>query len=293
MLRCLDSLLAIDYPDYELLVLDNESSDGTAEACRERGAGAPVPVRVEVLPGTVGAIRNRAGELAAGEIIAFTDSDCIVDPGWLRAGVDALLARPELGLVTGRTLPAEPITGAWPATLEVQSRSLRFESCNVFFRRDAFVASDGFDELVGHFWEDTAAGFAVRRGGWEDDYEPGALVFHDVTYPGFAWHLRRAQRQGNLALVVRRYPELRRELLWGRVFLRPRSAKVLALAAGAALAPRRPLLAAALAAPYLLERGPQAARPVALVEFGQRLAFDGANVLGCVRGSIRYRTLVL
>ena len=294
MLRCLDSLLAIDYPDYEVIVLDNESTDGTAEACRERARATAVPVRVETLPGSVGAIRNRAAHLATGEIIAFTDSDCMVDPGWVAAGVKALQARPEVGTVTGRTLPAEPITGAWPATIDVTGPTPRFESCNIFFRTAAFAATPGFDEVVGHFWEDTAAGFAMRRAGWDDAYEPGALVFHDVTYPGFRWHVKRAQRQANAAHVIGRYPEIRTDVLWGRVFLRPRSAKVLALAIGAgALAARRPLSAAALAAPYLAERGPTSARPQAMIEFGQRLAFDGANVIGCLRGSLRYRTLVI
>jgi cellulose synthase/poly-beta-1,6-N-acetylglucosamine synthase-like glycosyltransferase len=293
MLRCLDSLLRIDYPCYEVLVLDNESSDGTAEACRERGPAARVPLRVEVLAGSVGELRNRAPELARGSIMAFTDSDCVVDSGWLRAGVSALLRAPDVGLVTGRTEAAEPTNGGWPATLEVHGRSGRFESCNVFFRTEPFRASEGFDEVVGHFWEDTAAGFAMRRAGWKDAYEPAAIVYHDVTYPGFLWHLRRAQRQANLAHVVRRYPEMRRDVLWARVFLRPRDAKLLALVAAGSLARRQPLLAAALAAPYLHERGPHSPHPQQLVEFAQRMIYDAATVLGCARGSVRHRTITL
>ena len=55
MLRCLDALLQQDHPSFEVLVLDNGSSDGTPEACAERAATSDVPVRVEVLSGTVGA----------------------------------------------------------------------------------------------------------------------------------------------------------------------------------------------------------------------------------------------
>lgn len=292
MLRCLDSLLAIDYPDFEVIVIDNESTDGTAEACRARAETVAVPVRVEVMAGSVGHLRNQAGALARGEIIAFTDSDCIVDPGWLRAGARVFSSRPEIGIVTGKTLPAEPISGPWPATLEVTERSGRFESCNVFFRTAAFAQSDGFDEVVGHFWEDAAAGLAMRRAGWADTFEPRALVFHDVTYPGFAWHLRRAQRQANLAHVARRYPEVRQQLLWGRLFT-PRDAKLLAFLAAVPIARRHALVAAALAFPYLQQRGPHAPRPRALIEFGQRFVYDTACVVGHVRGSIRHRTLVL
>lgn len=293
MLRCLESLLAIDYPAYEVIVLDNGSTDGTAEACRELADGAPVPVRVEVLTGSVGRLRNQAGQLARGDVTAFTDSDCTVDPGWLRAGVRALVSDPDVGVVTGQTLPADPADGPWPATLEVTERSGRFESCNVFFRTGPFAISDGFDEVVGHFWEDTAAGFAMRRIGWRDVYEPRAVVYHDVTYPGFKWHLKRAQKQANLAHVVRRYPEIRRELLWAHIFMRSRNAKVVALLTACGMAPRRPLLALALAAPYLQERGPKVAHPMQLVGFAQRLAYDTACVVGCVRGALRYRALIL
>src|SRR2546426_3416157 len=133
MLRCLDALLAQDHPSYEILVLDNESSDGTAEACRERAAGSPCPVRVEVVPGSVGHVRNRAGEMARGEFVAFTDSDCVAAPGWLSAAAAALRADPGLGVVCGRTEPEEPIDRPWPATIEVTELTKRFESCNLVF----------------------------------------------------------------------------------------------------------------------------------------------------------------
>jgi GT2 family glycosyltransferase len=293
MLRCLDALLAQDHPDYEVLVLDNESSDGTAEACRERAAGARVPVRVEVVPGTVGAVRNAAVRMARSELVAFTDSDCIPAPGWLSGGIAAFESPERLGIVTGVTLPEDPPPhGAWPATIEVTGPTMRFESCNVFFRREAFLESGGFDEDVGHFWEDTAAGFAILRAGWERGFAPDALVYHDVTYPGWRWHLKRAQRQRNLAKVLRAYPEIRSQLLWKRMFLRPRNALVAAALGGVALAPVTAwsLLAAA---PYAWFRRPRRApHPVYLLSIGQLVAYDVAMVVGVVRGAVRYRRIV-
>jgi GT2 family glycosyltransferase len=162
----------------------------------------------------------------------------------------------------------------------------------VLFRREAFIASAGFDEEVGHFWEDTAAGYAVLRVGWREAWAPDALVHHDVTYPGLPWHLRRAQRHRNLAAVLRKCPELRDELLWRRYFLRPRNAKVAAAALGAALsvADRRWL---ALLVPYLLERGPNALTRDELGGFADRALFDTAVVVGVVRGAVRHRCLVI
>jgi glycosyl transferase family 2 len=77
-----------------------------------------VPVRTEVVPGTVGQVRNRAGELARGGILAFTDSDCLPAPEWLSEGVKPF-ADPTIGVVQGTTLPERPIERGWPATIEV------------------------------------------------------------------------------------------------------------------------------------------------------------------------------
>jgi glycosyltransferase involved in cell wall biosynthesis len=288
MLRCLDALLAQDHPSFEVLVLDNESSDGTPEACIEHASGSEIPVRVEVVPGTVGHVRNRAAELARGRFIAFTDSDCLPAPSWLSQGV-APFADERVGIVCGCTLPEEEIVKSWPATIEVREFTKRFESCNLLFRIDAFRESAGFDEEVGHYWEDTAAGFAVLREGWQAAFAPEAIVYHDVTYPGFAWQLKRAQKNAHLGPVLRTYPELRRELLFGRLFLNQRNAEFVAFATGVALAPRS-RWSLLLCLPYLRSR-----------EFGRHppknflmaLLYDGSVVVGLLRASWRARRLVI
>jgi glycosyltransferase involved in cell wall biosynthesis len=292
MLRCLDALLAQDHPSYDIIVLDNGSTDGTLEACSERAATTEVPLRVERIDGTVGRVRNTGARLASAPLIAYTDSDCIPAPQWLSEGVKPF-ADQRVGIVCGRTEPEEPISRAWGASLDVPAFSGRYESCNVLFRRDAFVESAGFDEDVGHYWEDTAAGFAVRRGGWEARFADAALVRHDVTYPGYWWWVRRALKNANVGAVVARYPEVRDELLWGRVFLQERDALYLLLLAGAMAAPRRPLTAV-LALPYVIRRRPGmvAGRP-RLKGMAQTLLFDGASIAGTVRGAIRSRVFLL
>ena len=293
MLRCLRALLAQDYPDFNILVLDNGSTDGTAEACRELAAGADVPVRVEVVEGSVGHLRNLAAGLVEADVLAYTDSDCLPSASWLREGAPAFCEDEKLGAVQGKTVPEDgKELRPWAATLNVEEFTWRFESCNLLIRREALLDTDGFDETVGHFWEDTAAGWSLARSGWRVAFNPRAVVAHDVTYPKFGWWLQRAQRYGNAPAVVRRYPDLRREHLWAGLFLDRRDAELLAAIAGIALAPleRRALL---LAAPYLRRRAPRSLRRAALIGSGQVVAFELSILLGLVRGSIRHRTLVL
>ena len=288
MLLCLEALIALDHPSFEILVLDNGSRDGTAEACAERAASAPVPVRVQRVDGTLGFVRNRGAELARGRYVAFTDSDCRPDPRWLREAIDVLEADPGLGFVCGRTLPAEVARRPWAWTVRVASFSWRFESCNVVFRTDALRDSAGFDEVVGDGWEDTAAGFELLTRGWRTQFVPSALVRHDVTYPGFWFHVRREQRQRNAARAIRRYPEIRRRLLFLRVFLHARGAASFLAWAGMAVGVRhRP--ARLLALPYV----PFVLRRVLPWRMAQIVIFDLALHVALLRGAIRHRALVI
>jgi glycosyltransferase involved in cell wall biosynthesis len=94
---CIDSLLAGDYPPerHEILVVDNGSSDRTAEIVRSR----PVTYLHESRRGVSNA-RNRGIAEGKGEVVAFIDGDCLAEPGWLTE-----LARPfsdpEVGCVAG------------------------------------------------------------------------------------------------------------------------------------------------------------------------------------------------
>lgn len=291
MLRCLDSVLALQYGDFEVVVLDNGSTDGTAEACRERGASAPVSVRVEVVEGLVGRVRNLGARIATGEVVAYTDSDCVVTPGWLAAGV-APFADPRVGVVTGCTLPAEPGPhGPWYATIDIREQTWRFETCNAFFRRDALLASGGFDERI-TMWEDAAGGWGVLLAGYEARFEPEAVVRHDVTYPGVRWHFARGRRYGEVAAIVARHPELRDVLLWRRLFLRPRNAWVAAAAAGLVLAPlsRWSLV---LTLPYARAQFPRRPWPNVLLASAQTVLWDANILYGMLRNSARFRTLVI
>jgi GT2 family glycosyltransferase len=115
--RALDSLSGVEYPRFEIVVVDNRPDlPGTAALIAGRGAGNP-PVRYVREPrrGVVHA-RNRGLVEARGEIVAFADDDVVVDRGWLRALVDDF-ADPRVVAVTGLVLARELET---PAQLWVE-----------------------------------------------------------------------------------------------------------------------------------------------------------------------------
>ena len=288
MRLCLAAILAED-PD-EVVVIDNGSSDGTWEALLAAAESEP-RLRVAQDRGSLGAIRNHAVKLATSDVVAFTDSDCQPRPGWLRAGSAALTEG--VGVVQGRTVPQRPATARWSATQDIAQFSRLFEACNVFFRRDALLATSGFDEVVGFFGEDTAAGWAVERAGWSSAWAEDAVVEHIVTEPGLGWHLRRARGYANWPALLKAFPE-KRSLMWHRLFLRRRSAETDAAVLGVLVAAllRNPLPLVALL-PFGWRHRPRSFGRTGLSDAAGAAAFDLAVSAALVKGSLKHRTPVL
>ena len=108
--RCLKSLAELDHPDFEVIVVDNRPP-GSAVASIEPAGDERVRVVREQRPG-ISAARNRGVSAATGEIIAFTDDDVQVHPGWLRALGSRFARQPHVSAVTGLVVPLELETNA-------------------------------------------------------------------------------------------------------------------------------------------------------------------------------------
>ncbi|MEY2399647.1 MAG: hypothetical protein QOJ00_2821 [Actinomycetota bacterium] len=299
---CLDGLAAQTVEGFEVVVVDNGSTDGTRELLDERAADPTVPfaLRVFSCDGSLGAVRNAGVTASRADIVAFVDSDCVPTPQWLERGL-AYFVDDRVGTVQGATLP-DPVLprGRWDATQELTKFTGRYEACNLFYRRKLLEEAGGFDERIGFFGEDSMAGWAVRRLGFDERFAPDALVHHTVTFPGVRWHWRRALGYGNWNALVRRFPEMR-AMLWHRVFLRPDGARTIAafvglIALAVALLTRSSAalgVAVALLAPFVWRHRPYSLRPIAFVDSVASAGFDAAIELALLWGSIRERTLVL
>jgi mycofactocin glycosyltransferase len=185
---CLVTLFTQTYPHdrYEVIVVDDGSTDRTAEAALEAAARWDGSLRVLRKPnGGPASARNIGMHAAHGDVIAFTDSDCTADPGWLRGLVAALAAFDADG-VGGPLYNVAP--GGWvPDYLRAcafyRHRVRRGQvdylvTANVAFRRAPLLAVGGFAERQGAWGEDADLSFRLRAGGYSLALAPTGAVTH-------------------------------------------------------------------------------------------------------------------
>jgi len=303
--RTLDALARQDFDlPYEVIVVDDGSADATAAIA----ASAPGPVRVLRQGGLgPGQARHLGAKRARGEVLAFTDADCLPQPEWLRAGMRAL---EDADLVQGAVRPERGVPlRPFDHTIWVTGESGLYESANLFIRRELYERVGGFEDWLAvgigkRLGEDVWLGWKVRRAGARTAFCPQAIVEHAVI--ARRWHEFVAER---IRLVyfpslVRRIPELRRAFLLHRVFLTRRSAAfdvalggALCAAVLAALA--FPVWTVAILAPAI---SPYAFTLARAVRFQGRYAVkvalvqlvaDAVGFAALLFGSVRARTVVL
>jgi len=281
--------------DFELIVADDASPDETAAVLDGLARGAHIDLRIvrNATNGGPASARNLGWRAAEAPVVAFTDDDCLPSPQWLEAGL-AASARSSAGIVQGRTLP-DPGTreDAWAKTLRIERFSNLYESCNMFYTREILETVGGFDESIRvPFGEDTALGWEARRRGARTAFAPDAIVYHSVTHPGARYWWKYAMMHRNFPMLVRRFPEMRKDLLWLRLFMwRDRAvfdAALAGIAGGIVWTP-----AFALVLPYLYLRLPRRLRRDEIKAALSKTAMDPAILAGLLVGSVRERTLVL
>lgn len=211
--RCLAALVAqeVDPSTYEVIVADNAGSPETETVVATWRARTGLVVRYVVANRARGpaVARNVGWQAAQGEVIAFTDDDCIPEPGWLKAGLAALAD----GAAAAGGRIRVPLS-AQPTDYEHNEAALEraeFATANCFCRRDVLAAVGGFDERFRMAWrEDSDLHFKLLENGLRVLPAPAAVVIHPVR-PG-RWGISLSQQRKSMfnALLYKKHPDLYR-----------------------------------------------------------------------------------
>ncbi len=215
--RCITALVAqfFDPSAYEIVIVDDAASDETRQqvenwARRVAHCGhcvRYVPVQGTCMPHGPATARNIGWRAARGEIIAFTDDDCIPTPGWLKAGMSGFTSG--IMAVSGRIvvpLAEKPTDYEYDASHLANSE---FVTANCFYRREALEMVGGFDERFTAPWrEDSDLFFTLLENKVRYACAPNAVVIHPVRPARWGISLSQQRKSMFNALLFKKHPKL-------------------------------------------------------------------------------------
>jgi glycosyltransferase involved in cell wall biosynthesis len=233
--RCLQSLRAQRYDDFEVIVVDDAPRDQSAADLASRFGARYL---LQSSPG-VSAARNRGARAAHGQIVAFIDDDAVAAPDWLLALAKAFQDASITG-VAGRILPLEsaspgnpPIPSPWepgfgervidsssPDWFQVLNFGCVANASNMAIRRHAFNTW-GIDERFGrgralHSFADHNAFFTLVAKGHRVLYWPDAIVHHPALMPPEAARQKELKgfsaAAGYMLLLWMEWPQYRKQV---------------------------------------------------------------------------------
>jgi GT2 family glycosyltransferase len=178
----MEALEKLEYPDFEVVVVNDGSTDNFAEIVKEYG------VRLISTPNRgLSHARNTAAEYAKGEIIAFIDDDAYPDPHWLRylayafqnsnhAGIGGPNIAPEEDGAVAHCVANAP--GGPVHVLTTDEVAEHIPGCNMSFRREVYLKVGGCDPLYRAAGDDVDLCWRIRDAGYTIGFHPSALVWH-------------------------------------------------------------------------------------------------------------------
>jgi GT2 family glycosyltransferase len=208
---CLEGLARLDYPDYEVVVVNDGSRDTTEEIARE------YDVRLISTKGVgLSAARNLGMEAARGEIVAYIDDDAYPDPHWLtylaaafQRTAHAAIGGPNIA-PPGDGFIAEAVARAPGGPIHVllsDTVAEHIPGCNMAFRRSCLQAVGGFDPQFRVAGDDVDVCWRLQQQGWTLGYNPAAMVWHHRRNSLRAfWRQQKGYGKAE-ALLERKWPE--------------------------------------------------------------------------------------
>jgi len=233
---CLDSLARQTYASFEVVVVDNGSTDGSVAMVEEKAKSYPVQLHLIVNPSNVGfcAANNQGISSTNADLVALLNNDAEAEPGWLEALERVIRSREDVGMAASKVLVWEdPIRidkcghliypdGQNRGRGSGQTDHGQFnrieevlwpDGCAAMYKREMLEDVGGFDEDFFAYADDAELGLRARWAGWRCLYTPDAVVRH---HRGATLGLGSARRltlieRNRVLLAVKLFPW---SLLW-------------------------------------------------------------------------------
>ena len=209
--ECLEGLLGLEYRNFEVIVVDDGSTDATAEIAGEYDVRL-----ISTENRGLSEARNTGIEASTGEIVAYTDDDTRPDPHWLTYLAAGFLDSEHAGIggpnvaPPGEGLVADCVADAPGNPVHVLLSDREAEhipGCNMAFRKDYLQAVGGFDPRFRVAGDDADLCWRIREKGWTLGFAPAAMVWHHRRSSVRAyWQQQKGYGKAD-AMLARKWPE--------------------------------------------------------------------------------------
>ncbi|HWQ95764.1 MAG TPA: glycosyltransferase, partial [Candidatus Methylomirabilis sp.] len=216
LVRTLASFFNQTYPqeNFEIIIVDG-STDDTEEIIKDIKKDHQNLRYIKQMDKGAASARNLGIINSKGEIVGFTDDDCIVDQCWIEQAVKSLQNAEFCG-VQGIILPEvkiqmkNKILGyADVPTCTGKESYFSFPTCNIFYRKKYLIEIECFDKRLTYSEDDDLAIRLIKKG-YKIHLNKNMIVHHEVRYLNIIKYIfRRLKRKETIPLFFRKHPELR------------------------------------------------------------------------------------
>src|SRR5271166_1868181 len=212
MRRCLESLRTLDYANHEVIIVDDGSRDSTAEISMD----FPEFRLIRQSNKGLSVARNVGMHAARGEYIAYTDSDCVVDPHWLTLIIRSIVENNFDGCGGPNYAPHEDgwieascaaSPGAPCHVLVAEDRAEHLAGCNLVFAKSALAKIGGFDAQFRTAGDDVDICWRMLEAGYKLGFSPAAFVWHFRRNTVSAYYGQQRGYGNAEAMLYPKYPE--------------------------------------------------------------------------------------
>ncbi|MEN8252714.1 MAG: glycosyltransferase family 2 protein, partial [Patescibacteria group bacterium] len=178
--KCISSLLEIDFPTYEIVIVNDGSTDGTKEFLNSQySRNKKITVVHHKQNKGLSQARNTGIKTAKYDIVIFTDDDCKADKNWLTQMLKGF-SDEKVGLVMGQVFYVDKnYHGYFPERLVSNIDALWPMGCNVAYRKEVFKKCGYFDDFFFPYNnEDAEMALRTIKNGYRYAQLPKAVIYH-------------------------------------------------------------------------------------------------------------------